>query len=212
MRQQAAGLRRSGARTPPVWSCPGCLSTFTAVAERSHALADVSQKSNFFTSIILCFYDREEPKSRPTLKSNSRPGLVNDDDAFLLRLSRTAADFLSGSWHSFHTRHRARTALWRRSKNADLWTYPLLASVIPPFEVQDELLPHRLVSERREERAGTAQTAGDRRRQNQNKVGSAINCRPCLQPNQRIDRMHWSFLLTEILWSNKNANISPPIV
>lgn len=78
MWQQAAGLRRSGARTPPVWSCPGCLSTFTAVAERSHALADVSQKSNFFTSIILCFYDREEPKSRPTLKSNSRPGLNLD--------------------------------------------------------------------------------------------------------------------------------------
>lgn len=38
-------------------------------------------------------------------------------------------------------------------------THPLLTSMIPPLEVQDELLPHRLVSEgdrgREEKRVGT---------------------------------------------------------
>lgn len=63
-------------------------------------------------------------------------------DAFLSHLPKLAS----------HT--GARPALWQRGLNADRWTYPLLASVIPPFEVQDELLPHRLVSEKRQETQG----------------------------------------------------------
>lgn len=80
---------------------------------------------------------------------------------------------LSGSW-PFLT----GTALWQEQKkinkkNAALSTYPLFASVIPPFEVQDKLLPHCLVSGRWEERArGMAGTGGDKRGRYQNKVDS----------------------------------------
>lgn len=39
-----------------------------------------------------------------------------------------------------------------RVKHVEFSTYPLLTSMISPLEVQDELLPHRLVSKRVEER------------------------------------------------------------
>lgn len=47
----------------------------------------------------------------------------------------------------FHTSHLSWPGSQQRVKNVRLSTYPLLPSMISPLEVEDELLPHRLVSE-----------------------------------------------------------------
>lgn len=47
----------------------------------------------------------------------------------------------------FHTSHPSGPGSRQTVRTAQLSTYPLLASMISPLEVQDELLPHRLVSE-----------------------------------------------------------------
>lgn len=58
----------------------------------------------------------------------------------------------------FHTSPLSLAKSEQRVKNVECVTYPLLTCMISSFEVQDELLPHRLVSKRTEEKRGMDKT------------------------------------------------------
>lgn len=64
----------------------------------------------------------------------------------------------------FHTSHPSWAESQQRVRNVEFSTYPLLTSMISPLEVQDELLPHRLVSVRDEEREEEGQRDKNKRR------------------------------------------------
>lgn len=70
---------------------------------------------------------------------------------FLFGLPKMATHFKE-QLAQFHTSHPSWAESQQRVKNVAFSTHPLLTSMISPLEVQDELLPHRLVSEWDKER------------------------------------------------------------
>lgn len=104
----------------------------------------------------------------------------------------------------FHTSHPSWPGSQQRVGNLQLSTYPLLTSMISPLEVQDELLPHRLVSEgnkgggweQQQSRVGNARVPGGG---SEHQSAVAV----CLKSNQLQDVLY--------LWEPASAHRHTPL-